>query len=96
MMPDANNVKFACWMVSIAEKPVMPQVAIGVVHDCVVQKLLKSNKIKSLIDDQNTGSRHCSNEYKCNRITTLAYDIMSGRPPPIQYILTLVKPFCFD
>jgi hypothetical protein len=55
--------------------------ACGMVHTYVAQKLLKSNKIKSLIDDQNTGSRHCSNEHKRNRITTLAYAIMSVRPP---------------
>ena len=28
MMPDAKVVKFACWVVSIVEKPVMPQAAI--------------------------------------------------------------------
>jgi hypothetical protein len=62
-------------------KPSSTTAVKGVVHAYVDQKLLKSNKIKSLIDDQNTGSRHCSNRYKRIRITTLAYALMSVRPP---------------
>ncbi len=53
----------------------------GVLHAYVDQKLLKVTKLRVLIDDQNTGSRHCSNKHKCNRITTLAYAIMSIRSP---------------
>ncbi len=57
----------------------------GVVHAYVDQKLLKSNKIKILIDGRNTGFRHCSNEHKCNSITTPAYTIMPLRPPNTLY-----------
>jgi hypothetical protein len=49
---------------------------VGVVHAYVDQKLLKSNKITSLIDVRNTGFRHCSNEYKHNAITNLSYVIL--------------------
>ncbi len=56
-------------------------IALGVVHAYVDQKLLKSNKITRFPDVRNTGSRHCSNKHKRNRITALAYTIMSLRPP---------------
>jgi hypothetical protein len=72
----------------------------GVVHAYVDQKLLKSNKIMSFNRQPKHVSEHCSNEYKRNSITTLAIAILSVGPPPINYILTLVKtlvkPFCFD
>jgi hypothetical protein len=63
----------------------MPITMLGVVHAYVDQKILKSNKIKSLIDVQNIGSRHCSNKYKLNRITTLSYAILSVNPPHKLY-----------
>jgi hypothetical protein len=41
----------------------------------------KEQNLRVLIDVRNIGSRQCSNEYKCNRITTLAYATLSIRPP---------------
>ena len=60
------------------------------------QKLVKSNKITSFNRCPKHRIRHCSNEYKRNMITTLACTILLFRPPPINYILNLVKPFHFD
>jgi hypothetical protein len=41
----------------------------------------KVTKLRVLIDGRNIGSRHCSNKYKHNMITTLAYAILSVKPP---------------
>ena len=60
----------------------------GVVHAYVDQKLLQSNKIKSFNPGPKIGSRHCSNEYKRTNITTLAFAIMSLRPPQYNIYLS--------
>ncbi len=40
-------------------------------------------------------SGNCSNKYKCNTTTISPYVILSVRPPPQNYIITLIKPFSF-
>ncbi len=69
----------------------------GVVHAYVDQKLVKSNKLQVLIEDQNIGSRHCSTEYKRNTATTPPYSILLGRPPQqIIYSPLLSPSLSFD
>ncbi len=69
--------------------------ALGVVHTYVDQKLLKVTKVRVLIHVLNTGSRHCSNKPKRNRITTLAYAIMSVISPQYNIYTHLSQALLF-
>ncbi len=67
----------------------------GMVQANVGQKLVKRNKITSFHQCPKLSSGHCSNKYKHNTTITPPYVILIINPPPIKYILTLVKPFSF-
>ncbi len=70
----------------------------GVVHANVGQKLLICYPIKSFLGDQLqvSDSRFMiTNYYKRNSETTQPNVILITKPPPTNYILTLIKPFSF-